>query len=84
MRCTLLLGAGCCERVRVNNAGLYVNNSTFTTYPVDTPPTTSSGTAGDKKGMVSYSADYFYYCTDDYTTGGIQIWQRVVKDATAW
>ena len=25
--CTLLIGAGTCERIRVNNSGLYVNNS---------------------------------------------------------
>lgn len=28
--CTVLIGAGTCERIRVDNSGLYVNNSAFT------------------------------------------------------
>ena len=55
-----------------------------TAYHVVAPPATSSGKSGDQAGMVAYSNAFFYYCTANYTTGGIQIWQRIAKDATAW
>jgi hypothetical protein len=47
-------------------------------------PTSSSGKAGDIAGMVAYTTAFLYYCTADYTTGGVQLWQRIAKDATAW
>ena len=55
-----------------------------TAYHVVAPPATSSGKSGDQAGMVAYSNAFFYYCTANYTTGGIQIWQRIAKDAIAW
>ena len=51
---------------------------------VATPPTTSVGASGDKAGSIAFTSAFFYYCVTDYTTGGVQIWQRIAKDATAW
>ena len=47
-------------------------------------PTTSSGALGDKYGDVAFTSTYFYFCTNDYTTGSSQIWERIETDATAW
>tara|TARA_B110000503_G_C6961191_1_gene335137 strand:+ start:26 stop:316 length:291 start_codon:yes stop_codon:yes gene_type:complete len=56
------------------------------TYPVIvSPPSGNSfGSPGDKAGSIAFSTLFLYYCTDDYTTGGVQIWQRIARDATAW
>ena len=48
------------------------------------PPATSSGNPGDTLNMLAIDNSYLYYCTADYTTGGVQIWQRIVKDNTSW
>jgi hypothetical protein len=55
--CTVLIGAGVCERIRVDNSGLYINNSLFTsagsiavtddtTTNANYYPTMSSATSG--------------------------------------
>ena len=41
-----------------------------------TPPSTSTGTAGDVAGMYAYDAVYFYYCFQDYD-GSSDIWNRI-------
>jgi len=48
------------------------------------PPGNSSGQTGDVANMIAFDSSFFYYCTTSYTTGGVQIWQRIAKDATAW
>ena len=72
--------------ISTNSTGLIFSDTTFqtTAYVVVSAPATSSGKTGDRSGMVAYSNAFFYYCTANYTTGGIQIWQRIAKDATAW
>ena len=51
---------------------------------VTTPPTSSSGSAGDKAGSIAFTAAFLYYCVSDFVAPGTQVWQRIAKDATAW
>tara|TARA_R110000744_G_scaffold5826_2_gene20601 strand:+ start:655 stop:945 length:291 start_codon:yes stop_codon:yes gene_type:complete len=55
-------------------------------FPIfgDTEPPTCYGTIGDKEGTVFFTTAFFYFCFADYTIGGIQIWERIATDATAW
>lgn len=41
-----------------------------------TPPSSSTGTAGDVAGMIAYDSTYFYWCVADYD-GSTAIWRRV-------
>ena len=63
--CTLLLGAGTCERIRVDNGGLYVNNvasSQITSLGVGTA---ASGTTGEIRATNNITA---YYSDDRLKT----------------
>jgi hypothetical protein len=46
-------------------------------------PTTSIGSAGDRTGMIAFSATHIYYCTANHD-GTTDIWTRVALDATPW
>ena len=71
--------SGTTYQITLANLGLGV----FPNF-VAAAPSTSSGAPGDKAGSIAFSAAFFYYCVTDYTVGGVQIWQRIAKDATAW
>lgn len=45
-------------------------------------PTSSKGSAGDKKGDIFATASYIYVCMDDYTTGVADIWSRSSASGT--
>lgn len=47
-------------------------------------PSSSTGDFGDKRGDIVFTNSFFYYCVNDFTNSGQQIWQRIAKDATAW
>ena len=57
---------------------------TTTIYQRVAVPGTSSGTAGDREGMVAFDDTFYYYCTANYTIGSIPIWERIASDATEW
>ena len=44
---------------------------------VDTPPDTSMGNVGDKKGMVYIDTSTLYVCFSDYVDSSTKIWGRV-------
>jgi hypothetical protein len=46
-------------------------------------PTSSSGSEGDKQGMVAFDDAYFYYCVSDFDTSSI-IWKRVAWSNDTW
>ena len=48
-----------------------------------TPPTTSTGSAGDSAGMYAFDSTYFYVCIADFDTSS-EIWKRVAFDTTPW
>lgn len=48
-----------------------------------TPPTTSTGSAGDSAGMYAFNNVYFYVCIADFD-GSSTIWKRVAFDTTPW
>ena len=49
-------------------------------------PATSKGVAGDLAGQIAYATGFLYICTADYTTGLVDIWQRipVTEDVQPW
>jgi Major tropism determinant N-terminal domain len=70
---------------------LWVGNVTFadnttqtTAYQLVGVPTTSKGQPGDKIGMVAYNATAHYYCTQDYTTGTVDIWVKSTWTSNSW
>lgn len=46
-------------------------------------PATSKGQSGDKSGMISGDANFFYYCVADYD-GSTDVWKRIANDNTTW
>jgi hypothetical protein len=46
-------------------------------------PSSSSGSEGDKQGMVAFDNSYFYYCISDFDTSTI-IWKRVAWSNDTW
>ena len=48
-----------------------------------TPPTSSSGQAGDVPGMIVFDQEYLYVCVYEYDATTI-IWYRVAFDLTPW
>lgn len=48
-----------------------------------TPPTSSSGQAGDVPGMIAFDQEYLYVCVYEYDATTI-IWYRVAFDLTPW
>ena len=47
-------------------------------------PSSSKGQEGDRTGMFSFSAGYFYYCTANYSDGQADIWRRVAWSNDTW
>lgn len=45
---------------------------------------TSKGQSGDKQGMFAANDTYLYYCTEDYSTGNVDIWRRVSWSNDVW
>jgi hypothetical protein len=50
---------------------------------VGTAPANNKGDTGDTVGMVYLANNYFYYCTETYTTGSANIWSRIAS-TDAW
>ena len=48
-----------------------------------TPPTSSSGQAGDVPGMIAFDQEYLYVCVYEYDATTV-IWYRVAFDLTPW
>jgi hypothetical protein len=48
-----------------------------------TPPTSSSGQAGDVPGMIAFDQEYLYVCVYEYDAT-TTIWYRVPFDLTPW
>ena len=48
-----------------------------------TAPTHSTGTAGDKAGMIAWDTYYFYVCRSDYD-GFTNIWRRISLPTGTW
>jgi len=61
-----------------------VNNNFNDLYPQTTPPTHSTGKAGDTAGMMAFDGTYIYYCTASYTTGTANIWVRQTYPSGTW
>jgi len=60
-------------------------NANFTDlYPQATPPTHSTGKAGDTAGMMAFDGTYIYYCVANYTTGSANIWVRQAYPVGTW
>lgn len=58
------------------------NNTVQTTaYQLVAPPAHSTGTSGDKAGMVAYDSSYYYYCTADFG-GTIYTIASITSNAT--
>jgi hypothetical protein len=69
--------------------GLKVDSSlTVTTYGRlqlgGAVPAHSYGAAGDKAGMFTADATYFYYCTANYVDNVTDIWKRTPHGAGTW
>ena len=65
--CTVLIGAGACERIRVDNSGLYINGTAFTSSIAPTSNvqvyslgvgTPASGTIGTIRAVGTITANY--------------------------
>lgn len=68
------------NRIRIDATGKIITSG-IAFSPV---PATSKGQAGDRSGMISGNAAFFYYCSADYTDGSADIRKRIANDNTTW
>ena len=76
--CTVLIGAGACERIRVNDTGLYINNTLMTSGGGATISTTAPSTSTNSAGALWWDSSVGSMKVL-YNNGGVNIW----VDATA-
>jgi hypothetical protein len=60
-----------------------VNGNTATVY-VSSPPAASTGTVGDKIGMIYATPAYVYVCYNNYVNTTTNIWARVATTGASW
>jgi hypothetical protein len=64
-----------------NGAGRVVVHADNITIAVSKTPVHSTGTLGDKRGMIAWDTGFFYVCTADYD-GSTNIWKRTALSDT--
>lgn len=63
-----------------NGSGQVIINDDSVTVAVSRTPLHSTGSPGDKQGMIAWDSNYLYICTADYS--GSHIWKRVFITGT--